>query len=56
MSNDLPSVGTKARIQGTAMNESGTPCLCGDKTTWHAECYRRAALAEHLRDVPMGTA
>ena len=24
---------------------NGDPCICGDKTTWHKDCYRRAALA-----------
>ena len=21
-------------------NKNGDPCLCGDKETWHPECYR----------------
>ena len=25
---------------------SGDPCICGDKETWHPECYQKAEVAK----------
>jgi hypothetical protein len=29
------------------MNDGGDPCVCGDKTTWHPECYRDKSMRKN---------